>query len=262
MLAVRDVSIARGPCALLEHVSFEARRGEVLALMGANGVGKTTLLASIAGILPLAGGTLELDGVPIAHLDARTRATRIAFIESTSGALESLTVREAVENARYPHHRWWEWTAKESDAEAVAAALGQVNVTHLADRELATLSAGERQRVWIAVGLAQNADVLLLDEPTSHLDVRYALEVLDLARELARAGKIVIAVLHLLEEAADYADRIALLGAGGLIASGKPSDVFTTPSIKRAYSVEVEVTRHNGGLAFRRNAALSREEPA
>jgi iron complex transport system ATP-binding protein len=262
MLALRDARIARGPCALLEAVTFEARRGEVLALMGANGVGKTTLLASIAGILPLAGGALELDGVPLASLDARTRATRIAFIESTSNALEALSVREAVENARYPHHRWWEWTAKESDGEAVDRALAQVGITHLAQRELATLSAGERQRVWIAVGLAQDADVLLLDEPTSHLDVRYALEVLELARELARSGKIVIAVLHLLEEAADYADRIALLGAGGLIATGKPAEVFTNSAIKRAYSVEVEVSRHKGGLAFRRNAALSREDTA
>ncbi len=262
MLALRDGRIARGPCALLEAVTFEARRGEVLALMGANGVGKTTLLASIAGILPLAGGALELDGVPLASLDARTRATRIAFIESTSSALESLSVREAVENARYPHHRWWEWTAKESDGEAVARALTQVGIAHLAGRELSTLSAGERQRVWIAVGLAQDADVLLLDEPTSHLDVRYALEVLELARELARSGKIVIAVLHLLEEAADYADRIALLGPGGLIAAGTPTEVFTSNAIKRAYSVEVEVTRHNGGLAFRRNAALSREDTA
>ena len=262
MLALRDARIARGPCALLEAVSFDARHGEVLALMGANGVGKTTLLASIAGILPLAGGALELDGVPLASLDARTRATRIALIESTSNALESLSVREAVENARYPHHRWWEWTAKESDGEAVDRALAQVGIAHLAKRELATLSAGERQRVWIAVGLAQDADVLLLDEPTSHLDVRYALEVLEIARELARSGKIVIAVLHLLEEAADYADRIALLGEGGLIATGTPAEVFTSNAIKRAYSVEVEVSRHNGGLAFRRNAALLREDTA
>ena len=256
-LVLERVEIERGGRTLLHDISL-ALEGGVIALVGPNGVGKTTLLRTMAGMLPPAGGTVRFDGVPVRALDPRERARRIALVDPTEPVLAALTVADAVGAARFPHHRWWEWEATEQDEAAVDDALARTGLTAFRARELGTLSAGERQRVWIALAIAQRASVVLLDEPTSHLDLKASVETLQLVRELAAGGALVVAVLHQLEEAAAFADRVVVLGCEQVVADGAPERALTAESIERAFGVGVTVERRPEGLAFHRNAAAAR----
>ncbi|HEX3465475.1 MAG TPA: ABC transporter ATP-binding protein [Candidatus Elarobacter sp.] len=251
-LALDRVAVARGGRALLTDVSFTVRGG-VVALLGPNGVGKTTLLRAIAGLIAPVAGTITLDGTPVQNLAPRVRARSIALVEPAEPVLAALTVGDAVASARFPHHRWWEWEATAEDDAAVGDALARTGLEAFRAREIGTLSAGERQRVWIALALAQHASVVLLDEPTSHLDLKASVETLQLVREIAAGGAPVIAVLHQLEEAAAFADRVIVLGAGGVVADGAPAAALTSETIERAYGVAVTVERRPEGLAFHRN---------
>ena len=240
-LSARDARIAAGGTVLLEHVTFEVERGELIAVLGANGAGKTTLLRTIAGLHALAGGRIEVMGREPAALSPRDRARAIACSFADEAPAETLTVWEALESARFPFHRWWDWSMSSADASAIDGALAAARLAGLRERAVATLSAGERQRLWLAVALAQEAPVVLLDEPTSHLDARYAFEILGLLRTLRSERRAIVAVLHDLNEAALYADRALLLGNGGIVAWGEPAAVLTPDNILRAYGVEVEV---------------------
>jgi iron complex transport system ATP-binding protein len=252
-LRLAGLTIARGGRALLRDIDATFAAGTFTALMGANGAGKSTLLATLTGALAPHAGTVLLDGTGIGTLDARTRAQRIALVEPTEAALASLTVDAAVGGARFPYHRWWEWQPSDADRRAIDDALALTELTPLRTRELGTLSAGERQRVWIALALAQRAAVIALDEPTTHLDLRHALETLALLRRLADDGAVVIAVLHTLEEAASFADRVILIGAGRVLADGTPAAAFTPDLLEAAYGVRIGVEERDGALTFDRN---------
>jgi iron complex transport system ATP-binding protein len=252
-LVLERVEIERGGRTLLHDVSL-ALEGGVVAVVGANGVGKTTLLRTIAGALAPAAGTIRLDGAPVRKMAPRDRARRIALLDPSEPVLAALSVADAVASARFPHHRWWEWEATEQDEAAVGEALTRTGLSPFRTRELGTLSAGERQRVWIALAIAQRASVVLLDEPTSHLDLKASVETLQLLRELADGGALVVAVLHQLEEAAAFADRVLVLGCGGVVADGPPEFALTEESIQRAFGVAVTVEHRPEGLAFQRNA--------
>ncbi|MDB5026417.1 MAG: btuD [Candidatus Eremiobacteraeota bacterium] len=253
-LTLERVEIERGGRTLLRDVSL-AFEGGVVAIVGPNGVGKTTLLRAMAGVLAPAAGTIAFGGVPVRSVDPRERARRIALVDPTEPVLAALTVADAVASARFPHHRWWEWEATADDAAAVDDALARTGMTAFRRREIGTLSAGERQRVWIALAIAQRASVVLLDEPTSHLDLKASVETLSLVRELAGGGALVVAVLHQLEEAAAFADRVVVLGREGVIADGAPDAALTSDAIERAFGVAVTVEHRPDGLAFHRNAA-------
>lgn len=252
MLTLERVEIERGGRTLLRDVSL-ALDGGVVAVVGPNGVGKTTLLRAMAGSLGVTSGSIALDGVPVRSLAPRDRACRIALVDPMEPVLAALTVADAVAAARFPHHRWWEWEATADDAAALDDALTRTGMSAFHDRELGTLSAGERQRVWIALAIAQRASVVLLDEPTSHLDLKASVETLTLVRELAGNGSLVVAVLHQLEEAAAFADRVVVLGRERVIADGTPERALTSEHIEDAFGVVVTVERRPEGLAFHRN---------
>ncbi len=254
-LALDGVEIARGGRTLLRGVTLTLEGG-VVAVVGPNGVGKTSLLRAMAGALPPARGTVTLDGTPVAGMTPRDRARAVALIEPTEPVLAAVTVAEAVGAARFPYHRWWEWEATPEDDAAIDDALARTNLAAMRERELGTLSAGERQRVWIALAIAQRAPVVLLDEPTSHLDLRASVETLQLVRTLAAGGALIVAVLHQLEEAAAFADRVIVLGDGGIVANDAPQCALTPETIERAYGITVAVERRPEGLAFHRNAAM------
>ena len=256
-LALERVEIERGGRTLLRDVTL-ALDGGVVAVIGPNGVGKTTLLRTMAGVLAPAAGTVRLDGTSVRALDPRERARRIALVEPTEPVLAALSVGDAVASARFPYHRWWEWEATAADELAVDGALARAGLATFRSREIGTLSAGERQRVWIALAIAQHASVVLLDEPTSHLDLRASVETLQLVRELAAAGALVVCVLHQLEEAAAFADRVVVLGDGGVVADDRPEVAITTATIERAYGVTLSVEHRPEGLAFHRNLMPSR----
>ncbi len=243
MIAVRDVCLEVGGRRLLSDISLSAASGELVAIVGPNGVGKTTLLRAVAGLHPTASGTIAIDGARVDALSPRERALRIAFLAAEEMPVEALRVRDVVAAGRYPHHRWWEWRENAADEAAIATALAEVHAGALADRIFSTLSSGERRNVWVAVALAQETPVLLLDEPTTHLDLHVAQRMLALLRALARRGKAILCALHDLNEAAAYADRIVLFGDGALRAAGTPDEVLANPLLDVVYESAIARVR-------------------
>jgi ABC-type cobalamin/Fe3+-siderophores transport system ATPase subunit len=249
MITVRDLALFVAGRALLERMSFEIRKGEFVAMLGANGVGKTTLLRTLAGLRPIQSGAVAIDSRDLGSLSPAERSREIAFVTSDDVFADRLTVREVVAAGRYPHHRWWQWNEEPHDAQAIGEALRAVDLQTFAQREFETLSSGERQRVWVALALAQEAPLLLLDEPTSHLDVRVAQSILALLRAQVTAGKTVVCVLHDPNEAAAYADRVMLLEHGGILAFEDRERALTPTLLERAYGVPMEsVTIGSGAL--------------
>ena len=240
MIALTNLALTAGKRTVLTGIDATFERGAFTAVLGANGAGKTTLLRGIAGLRAPAKGSIRIDGVNVHSLPSMQRALRVAMIAADEVVLEGLTVREVVATGRFPHHRWWEWNERPHDREAVARALGDVDLVDFAHRPIEMLSSGERQRAWIALGLAQETPVLLLDEPTSHLDVRAAHDVLRLLRGLCVSGKTIVCVLHDVNEAAAFADRVALIGDGGIIAAGTCDAVLERSNLARAYGIAME----------------------
>jgi iron complex transport system ATP-binding protein len=243
LIELRGVRLRIGGRDLLDGIDARVDTGELVAVLGANGAGKTTLLRAIAGLHPAADGTILLNGRPSSRLGPLDRARLVALVTGDEVLLDALRVCDVVSIGRFPYHRWWEWRERSSDEAAVAHALSAVRIEGFAERLFSTLSAGERQRVWIALGLAQETPIVLLDEPTSHLDVRVAHEILALLRGLTRAGKSVVCALHDVNEAAAYADRIALLGEGTLLAIGPPEELLRGSLLERAYGIAMEHVR-------------------
>jgi iron complex transport system ATP-binding protein len=247
MIELHGVGLDVGGRPLLSGLSARIGAGEFVAVIGPNGIGKTTLLRALAGLHRAAGGSLLFDGAKIDSMSPIERARRMAFVTADDVLLDALAVRDVVAIGRFPHHRWWQWRTREDDDAAVGRALASVGMTEFADRLFATLSSGERQRVWIALGLAQETPIVLLDEPTSHLDLRVAHEILSLLRGLASSGKLVICALHDVNEAAAYADRIALLGDGTMLAIEPPEALLNDTRLDAVYGIALERIRLPGG---------------
>lgn len=247
MIEVRglDLSVAGRP--LLSDMTFEIGAGEFVAVLGRNGAGKTTLLRAIAGLRSIDRGSVTLNSRGIGDLSPVQRSRDIAFVTSDDVFADRLTVREVVAAGRYPHHRWWQWNEDRDDGAAIASALANAELETFADREFSTLSSGERQRVWIALALAQEAPLLFLDEPTSHLDVRVAQQILRLLRAQVDAGKTVFCVLHDPNEAAAYADRVMLLAEGGILAFDPTARALSPALLERTYGVAMETVTAPSG---------------
>ncbi len=241
-LRARQVGVERGGGRrVLDEVDLDVVAGQILALVGPNGAGKSTLLGALSGELELAGGTVELDGRPVARWAPVDMARRRAVLPQTHTVGFPFTAREVVAMGRAP----WARTLRQDDDEAaITAALAATDTEHLAARPFPALSGGERARVALARVLAQDTPTLLLDEPTAALDLGHQEQVLRLARTRARDGAAVVIVLHDLGIAAAYADRVAVLESGRLAACGPPRDILTTPLLSRVYQHPVEVFDH------------------
>ena len=227
---------------LLDSVDLHADRGQLVGLIGPNGAGKSTLLRAISGILNYREGTVRLDGDDLKSLSSRDIAAGLALIPQIAPYTHGFTSMELVLMGRYPHLGRFRIEGKEDDRIA-RDAMRLTRTEQFADRTLDTLSGGERQRVFVSRALAQQPRVLLLDEPTSNLDVLHQLKVLDLVRQLIDDGLTAVAAIHDLNMAARYCDRLVLLKNGRVLAEGSPEEVLVPETIRSAFGVRAAVYR-------------------
>lgn len=229
----------------IDDVTVDVARGKMTALLGPNGAGKSTLLQLLLGVLTPDSGTILLDGRAVGEWTRRELALRIGVVPQ--GETEPLfSVREIVAMGRYPHLGPWQRERPE-DAAAIARAMDRCDVSGFADRWLSTLSGGERQRVRLARALAQEPDVLILDEPTTFLDIRHEMTTFELLRRLRDEGTTVVLATHNLNLAARYADELLLVNRGQLVARGAPADVLTAERVAEVYEWPVSIVTHAGG---------------
>lgn len=243
MIHLEGVTVAYRGRPALRDLSLHIGHGERVALVGPNGAGKSTLLRAIAGLIEPTVGTVELDGRPVASLDRLAVARRLAVVPQVSALPFSTTVDEVVALGRLPHEHPIRGM-RPADRAAVAAAIEQVGVGHLMGRDARELSLGERQLVLLAMAVAQDADVLVLDEPTVHLDLRHQVEVMELLRDLnARQGTTILAVLHDLALAAHFFPRLVVLDGGRVVGDGPASEVLAPDRIREVFGVDPSLVR-------------------
>ncbi|MBB3810248.1 ABC transporter ATP-binding protein [Pseudochelatococcus contaminans] len=236
-LTASNLTIAYGNEIIVDDLALSIPGQAFTALIGPNGSGKSTILRALAGLLNVGNGAVMLDGQSIARLGVKDLARRIGMLAQGPVPPEGLTVLDLVKQGRYPHRslfgRW-----RREDDDACEEALHLTNMEELRNRALESLSGGQRQRAWIAMALAQETPILLLDEPTTFLDLAHQIEVMELIADLVdRRGKTIVAVLHDLNQAARYADYMVMLKAGSILAKGDPNEVMTASMIERVFGV-------------------------
>jgi iron complex transport system ATP-binding protein len=241
ILEAQDLTLTYGQRCVVDGLSVRIPAGKVTMIVGANACGKSTLLRGLSRLLKPSGGAVTLDGRDIHTRPARELARTLGLLPQHPTAPDGITVRDLVGRGRYPHQGFFRsWSEKDDDA--VQRALEATGTLDLAGRDVDELSGGQRQRTWIAMALAQETDVLLLDEPTTYLDLAHQVEVLDLVTDLNRRhGTTVAIVLHDLNLAARYADNVIAMKAGAVAAVGSPREVVTEELVRDVFGLESRV---------------------
>ncbi|MEX2536333.1 MAG: ABC transporter ATP-binding protein [Trueperaceae bacterium] len=242
-LAAHNLTLAYDQQEIIRDLGVSIPDGKVTALVGPNGCGKSTLLRGLARLMAPKAGNVLLDGKAIAKLPSKVVARQLSILPQGPVAPEGMTVRELVTQGRYPHQgifRQW----SERDEEAVERALDTTSLVELAERPLDTLSGGQRQRAWIAMTLAQETPVLLLDEPTTFLDLAHQVEVLSLLDELnEREGRTIVMVLHDINQACRYAHHLVAMRDGAVVAQGDPREIVDYGMVCEVFGIECQVVR-------------------
>lgn len=239
-LAAEDVTVGYGGRTVIDGLDVRIPPGVITTIIGPNGCGKSTLLRTLTRLLKPTAGTVVLDGEDIGRLKTRTVAKKLGLLPQAPVAPDGLTVADLVARGRHPHQSWLrQWSS--DDADVVEKALAMTGVADLADRPVDSLSGGQRQRVWISMTLAQGTDLLLLDEPTTYLDLAHAIDVLDLVDDLHESGRTVVMVLHDLNLATRYSDNLVVMRDGAILAQGHPRDVITAELLEEAFGLRARV---------------------
>ncbi len=240
-LRARDLKLAYGERVVVDGLDFEVASGTITAVIGPNGCGKSTLLRALGRLLQPQRGEVLLDGKKIHKMSTKEVARVLGVLPQSPAAPEGLTVADLVARGRHPHQSWYrQWSS--DDESAVAEALAMTGIGDLAERTLDELSGGQRQRAWLSMALAQGTDLLLLDEPTTYLDLSHQVDVLELVGRLHdESGRTVVMVLHDLNLAARYADRLVAMKDGAVVASGEPGEVLTEELLADVFDLRARV---------------------
>ncbi|WP_127585146.1 ABC transporter ATP-binding protein [Paenibacillus koleovorans] len=241
MLETQALTISYEGSAIVKDVSLKVEAGEVVSIIGPNGSGKSTLLKGMSRLIPCERGAVCIDGQELRTLKSKRISQLMCILCQSNQTPGDMTVEDLVSYGRLPHKKWYERLNAE-DYEIVEWALAKTGLLTFRERLVVSLSGGEAQRAWIAMALAQRSKVLLLDEPTTYLDIAHQLEVLELVRTVNRElGITVVMVLHDLNQASAYSDKICVIQRGSIATTGKPCDVLTPELIRNVYGVEAEV---------------------
>ncbi|MFB4162854.1 ABC transporter ATP-binding protein [Alteribacillus sp. JSM 102045] len=237
-----NVTIGYGDTTIIDSLDVAIPKGKVTVLIGGNGCGKSTLLRSLSRLLKPDAGQIILEGADISKMRTKEIAKKMAVLPQSPTAPEGLTVLQLVKQGRYPYQSWAkQWSKK--DEEAVTKALEAANMTDFQDRPVDSLSGGQRQRAWIAMILAQNTETLLLDEPTTYLDMTHQIDILDLLFDLNKQyGRTIVMVLHDLNLACRYADHIIAIKDKTIYSQGKPEDIISCDLVRNVFHMECQVT--------------------
>lgn len=243
-LVVAGLSVRAGGRMIVDDATFSAPAGQVTGLVGPNGAGKSTLMRAALGLEAATAGMARFEGSDLLAMGRRERAKTCAFVEQSSTTETRITVREVVGLGRLPHQPSWQAEPAGQDEAIIEQALAAVELGAFANRVFNTLSGGEQQRVHLARALAQEPQLLVLDEPTSHLDVRAQKDMLDLLRRRAAAGLTVLLAIHDLNLAAGYCDRVVVMNGGRIVTQGASETVLTPALLREVYGVEASVVPH------------------
>jgi iron complex transport system ATP-binding protein len=238
----QSLSLGYGDKLIINEMNIEIPKGEITVFIGANGCGKSTLLRSVARLLKPQSGSVLLEGKAISTMSSKDVARKMAILPQSPVAPEGLTVYQLVKQGRYPYQSWLkQWSSK--DEEKVQKAIEATNLTDLKDQAVDELSGGQKQRAWIAMTLAQDTDVILLDEPTTYLDMTHQIEILDLLFDLNEfENRTIVMVLHDLNLACRYADNLVALKNGAIHAQGRPEDIITPELVQHVFSMECQIS--------------------
>ncbi len=248
MLEFRELRAAYDGVETLHGVSAHLAPGKLTAIIGPNGCGKSTLMKCAVGLMKPSDGEILLNGQPLSDIPEKERARHLSYMPQSRIAPD-ISVRHLVIHGRYPHLKWGQSLRRE-DREIVQAAIERVKLGALVNRPVSRLSGGERQRAYLAMMLAQQTAVMLLDEPTAYLDLSSQFALMELLRALCREGRSVILVLHELALALEYTDSLLLMERGRLVAAGSPEEVYRSRQIQRVFSIDVRRTSDNKYLFY------------
>ncbi|WP_170008095.1 ABC transporter ATP-binding protein [Bacillus fonticola] len=241
-IEARSLTLGYGETTIIDELELAVPKGEISVLIGGNGCGKSTLLRSIARLLKPRSGSVLLEGEAIAKLSTKEIARKMSILPQSPTAPEGLTVYQLVKQGRTPHQSWLKQWSKQ-DEEKVSEALVSTGMEEFKDRPVDSLSGGQRQRAWIAMTLAQDTDIILLDEPTTYLDMTHQIEILDLLFELnEREQRTIVMVLHDLNLACRYAHNLIALKDKEIYAQGKPEQVITCQMVRDVFEMDCQVT--------------------
>ena len=250
ILSGEHMTVAIGDKVILHDITVQIPQGKRTAIIGPNGSGKSTLLKALAGLIKCKAGKVCFEGEAVEKLGRRNLAQKLAILPQSPQVPADLTVKDLVEYGRFPHRNWWsKITADEKDT--VEWAMQQTGIFALRNRLVNTLSGGERQRTWIAMALAQKPDLLMLDEPTTYLDISHQLEVMNIITELNRKNGIsIMMVLHDINHAMQFADEIIIVEAGKIVGQGTPEESIDVNMLERVFGVTAEVFKNQAGKSI------------
>lgn len=240
VLSASGLSLGYGSRTIVEQLDLDIRVGDFKVIVGPNGCGKSTLLKAFARVNKPTAGHIKLDGAPVAGLNGRAVARRVSLLPQGAVAPEGITVGDLVARGRHPHHTLLRQWSPADDA-AIAAALERTRLAGLEKVQVASLSGGQRQRAWLAMVLAQDTDIILLDEPTTFLDIAHQYDLLELFAELNREGRTIVAVLHDLNQAARFASDLVVMKDGAIQAQGPPREILTPALVRDIFGLEADV---------------------